>query len=171
MKPLRKREKLNNNNYTAMLVLERILVNFGVPVFICVVLPVLVVWLVARTKQNEANRKADIMLKAIEAGVPVDMEQFKSTKKAPKTIKQDLLEKLTGACVTTFMGVGFLAYALAGYLDPVWIAGKMFTKLSPVAGCVLLAVGIALFISYFVGKKLLANEIEAEEKALNEPKE
>ena len=50
-----------------------ILTNFGVPVFVCVVLPIVIVWLVARTRQNEANRKAEIMLKAIEAGVPVDM--------------------------------------------------------------------------------------------------
>ena len=79
------------------LTIERILVNFGIPVFICVVLPVVVVWLVTRAKQNETNRKAEIMLKAIEAGVPVDMEQFKSAqKKAPVSIKQDLLEKLNG---------------------------------------------------------------------------
>jgi hypothetical protein len=36
------------------------------------------------------------------------------------------------------------------------------------AGCVLLAVGIGLFISYFVGKKMLAKEIEVEEKKLEQ---
>ena len=36
------------------------------------------------------------------------------------------------------------------------------------AGCVLLAVGIGLFISYFAGKKLLAKEMEAEEKKLEQ---
>lgn len=148
--------------------LERILVNFGVPVFICVVLPVMVVWLVARLRQNEINKKAEIMLKAIEAGVPVDMEQFKSAKKSPKTIKQDLLDKLTGACVTTFMGIAFLTYAIVGYLNPVWLEGKMFTKLSPLAGGIMLAVGIGLFITYFAGKKMLAKEIEVEEMKLNQ---
>ena len=34
----------------------------------------------------------------------------------------------------------------------------------------MLAVGIGLFISYFAGKKMLAKEIEAEEKGLLENK-
>lgn len=141
-----------------------------VPIFVCVVLPVTIVWLVARTKQNETNRKAEIMLKAIESGAPIDMEQFQ-TKKVSKSIKKDLLEKLNGACITTLMGAGFLIYAIVGYVNPAWVADKMFTRLSPIAGCVMLAVGIALFISYFVGKKMLAKEIEAEENSLNAPKE
>ena len=39
-----------------------------IPLGICVVLPVMIVWLVNRTRQNETNRKTEIMLKAIEAG-------------------------------------------------------------------------------------------------------
>ena len=137
-----------------------------IPIFICVVLPVAIVWLVARTKQNETNRKAEIMLKAIESGASIDMEQFNTGKKSPRTIKQDLLEKLNGACITTFMGVAFLAWGVVGYFHPEYTDGRFFNHLSPVAGGVLLAVGIGLFISYFAGKKLLAKEIEAEEKHL-----
>jgi hypothetical protein len=40
--------------------------------------------------------------------------------------------------------------------------------MAPVAGGVLLAVGIGLFITYFVGKKMLAKEMEAEEKKLEQ---
>ncbi len=137
-----------------------------IPIFICVVLPVTIVWLVARTKQNETNRKAEIMLKAIESGASIDMEQFNTGKKSPRTIKQDLLEKLNGACITTFMGVAFLAWAVVGYFHPEYTDGRFFNHLAPIAGGVLLAVGIGLFISYFAGKKLLAKEIEAEEKNL-----
>ena len=144
--------------------LEEILI----PICICCVLPIMIVWLVMRAKQNEANRKAEIMLKAIEAGVPVDMEQFKARKKTPGTIKQDLLDKLTGACITTFMGVAFIAYSTIGSFCPAWIDGKWLISLSPIAGGILLAVGIALFITYFVGKKTLAREIETEEKKLGQ---
>ena len=42
------------------------------PLFMCVVMPVTIVWLVMRTKQNETNKMAEIMLKAIETGTPVD---------------------------------------------------------------------------------------------------
>ena len=151
------------------LTIERILVNFGVPVFICVILPVVVVWLVTRAKQNETNRKAEIMLKAIEAGVPVDMEQFKSAKKkAPVSIKQDLLEKLNGACITGLMGIGFLTLGILRVVITDFGRNTLLNKFWLPAGCVLLAVGIGLFISYFVGKKLLAKEIEAEERKLEQ---
>ena len=151
------------------LAIERILVNFGVPVFICVILPVVVVWLVTRAKQNETNRKADIMLKAIEAGVPVDMDQFKSAKKkAPVSIKQELLDKLNGACITSLMGIGFLTLGVLRIVITDFGRNTLLNKFWLPAGCVLLAVGIGLFISYFVGKKLLAKEIEAEEKKLEQ---
>lgn len=156
-----------------MLMLNDILVNFGVPFFICVVLPIMIVWLVARTRQHETDRKADIMLKAIEAGVPVDMSQFEPAKKpkGPKSIKQELLDKLNGACVTSLMGAGFLTLGILRTLN--WEFGRnlFVNKFWLPAGCVLLAVGIGLFISYFVGKKMLAKEIEAEENALDQPRE
>lgn len=150
--------------------MEDILVNFGLPVFICVVLPVSIVWLVARTRQQETNKKAEIMLKAIEAGVPVDMTQFEPAKKqkATKSIKQDLLEKLNGACITGLMGIGFLTLGILRTLN--WEFGRhvFMNKFWLPAGCVLLAIGIGLFISYFAGKKLLAKEMEAEEKKLEQ---
>ncbi len=150
--------------------MEDILVNFGLPVFICVVLPVSIVWLIARTRQQETNKKAEIMLKAIEAGVPVDMTQFEPAKKqkASKSIKQDLLEKLNGACITGLMGIGFLTLGILRTLN--WEFGRhvFMNKFWLPAGCVLLAVGIGLFISYFAGKKLLAKEMEAEEKKLEQ---
>ena len=150
--------------------MEDILVNFGLPVFICVVLPVSIVWRIARTRQQETNKKAEIMLKAIEAGVPVDMTQFEPAKKqkASKSIKQDLLEKLNGACITGRMGIGFLTLGILRTLN--WEFGRhvFMNKFWLPAGCVLLAVGIGLFISYFAGKKLLAKEMEAEEKKLEQ---
>lgn len=147
------------------------MVNFGVPVFVCVVLPIMIVWLVARTKQQEINRKAEIMLKAIDAGVPVDMKQFEPVKKkGPKSIKQDLLEKLNGACITGLMGIGFLTLGIIRAINPQFGLNTFLNKWWLPAGGVLLAVGIGLFVSYYVGKKLLAKEIEAEEKSLSEPR-
>ena len=139
-----------------------------VPIFICVVMPVMVVWLVFRAQQNETNKKAEIMLKAIEAGVPVDMEQFRN-KKTPKSIKQDLLEKLNGACITSLMGIVFLSFGIIRHYNPGFGGiSSFFGKFLLPAGGILLAVGIGLFVSYFVGKKMLAKEIEAEEKALQQ---
>ena len=148
--------------------IDTIMEDVIIPIFICVVLPVTIVWLVARTKQNETNKKAEIMLKAIENGAQVDLEQFNtSVKKSPKTLKQELLEKLNGACITGLMGIAFLTLGFIRYFNPDFGGSLMMFRnwLLP-AGCILFAVGIGLFISYFVGKKMLAKEIEAEERNL-----
>lgn len=144
---------------------ERILVNFGIPFFVCVFVPVMVVWLVSRTKQHETDLKAEVMLKALEAGVPVNMNQFESPKKAPKPLKQALLEKLTTACILTLMGPSFLALGIIRQFNPDFAAGMFFSEWLIPAGAVMLAVGIGMLVSYFAGKKMLARELEAEEKA------
>ena len=134
-----------------------------VPIGICVVLPVLIVWLVLRARKNDTDRKAEIMLKALEAGAPIDPNLLSSQpKKKAKTIKQDLLDKLTGASVTSAIGVAMLLISIFTNYERAYGVPLYF------AGGILVAVGIALFITYFVGKKALAKEIEAEEKALLE---
>lgn len=141
-----------------------------VPICICVILPVLIVWMVMRARKNETDKKAEIMLKAIEAGVPVDMEQF-SKKKTPVSLKKELLDKFNGACIVSLLGVVFLTLGIIGRMNPGFndfLLGSNAFMLP--AGGIMMAVGIGLFISYFVSKKMLAKEIEAEEKALEEQK-
>ncbi|MBQ9200841.1 MAG: hypothetical protein IJ154_00520 [Bacteroidales bacterium] len=139
--------------------------DFLIPICICVVLPIVVVWLRTRAQQNETNRKTEIMLKAIESGATIDTDFFKaqSQQNKPKTLKEKLLGRLTGACINTLLGVagliggGLLWKSGAQNEGPIFLMGL---------GAILLAVGIALFIVYFVGKRMLAGEIAAEERAL-----
>lgn len=142
-------------------------VELLVPLGVCVVLPVMMVWLIGRVRQNETNKKAEVMLKAIESGVQVDMDQFKAQKKSPKSIKQELLDKLNGACICGLIGLFFLTFYIVRLFNPAF-GGNMFGSYLLPAGGILLAVGLGLLISYLAGKKLLAKEIEAEEKALQQ---
>ena len=125
---------------------------------VCVILPVIIVWLALRARKHEVDRKAEILLKAMEAGVPIDQELLKPAKKA-QSAKQMLLDRLTGACVTTAMGAAFLLLYF-------FIPASSFSRY-PGVGAILLAIGIALFIGYFAGRKMMAKEVEAEEKALD----
>ena len=140
-----------------------------VPIAVCLVLPVMIVWLVMRTRQNETNRKAEIMLKAIESGADGDFLVFNPKAKNVKTIKQQLLGRLTGACVTSLLGVAMIVVSLFTSTSPSFL---MFDAEDMgglvLMGSILLAIGVALFIAFFVGRKMLSKEIEAEEKALRE---
>lgn len=132
------------------------------PIFVCVVLPVCIVLIIGLVRRNETNRRAEIMLKAIEKGQTIDPKLFETPRKN-KTIKQDLLEKLNGACITSLMGVAFL---LIFFFGGEWADTFCPTALWLIAGGVMVAVGVGLFVSYFTGKKLMAKEIEAEENNL-----
>ena len=132
--------------------------NFMLPVAVCVILPVLIVFIIGRVRKNETDRKAEIMLKALENGATIDPDFFKPAKKKKKGIKQDLLEKLNGGLITGLIGLAFLLLYFLGAID------NSFSKFLPFAGAMMLAVGIGLLVSYYVGKKMLAKEIEEEEK-------
>jgi len=140
-----------------------------VPICICVVLPSIIIWLIGRVKQNETNRKAEIMLKALDNGAKIDTDFFKS-QSASRTIKERLLGRLTGASVTGLLGVALLAVAIYMGCTLNWSKNDEVIIMTTLLGGILLAVGIALFIVYLSGKKMLAKEIAAEEKQIVEGK-
>ena len=138
-----------------------------VPIAICVVLPVMIVWLINRTRQNETNRKTEIMLKAIESGATIDADFFKAQQeqKAPKTLKEKLLNRLTAGCVCTFIGIAavVVCFVLEAKLGWDHVGDYMLTF-----GAISIAIGIAFLLVFFVGKKMLTKEMEAEDKALEQ---
>ena len=136
-----------------------------IPISVCVVLPVMVVWLVNRTRQNEINRKADIMLKAIESGATIDANFFKAQQEN-KSIKERLLKRLTGACIFTLTGLVFAVIGLFNWTNLTENISNDSAVIPMIFGGIFLAIGISLFVVFFVGRKMLAKEIEAEEKAL-----
>lgn len=143
--------------------------NALIPICICVVLPVLIVWIIGKVKQNETNRKAEIMLKALDNGSKIDTDFFRSQSGA-NTIKERLLARLTGACVTSLIGVAFIAVGIFLQHLQNWNNNIEVVVITYLLGGILLAVGISLFVVYFSGKKMLSKEIEAEEKHLAEGK-
>ena len=150
--------------------MEEILISIG----ICVVLPVMIVWLINRTRQNETNRKTEIMLKAIESGATIDADFFKAQQeqKGPRTtrtIKERLLRRLTGGCVFTLMGVAFAVIGLVNrsMMTDIHMSNDAFT-MPCILGGIFFSIGVALLIVFFVGKKMLAKEMEAEAKALEQ---
>ncbi len=136
-----------------------------IPIGVCVVLPVMIVWLVNRTRQNDTNRKTEIILKAIEAGAPIDANFFKAQNDT-KTVKERLLKHLSGGCTFALIGI---ACEIIGIINMIKWDGATSNDSSVVPmviGGICLAIGISLLIVFFVGRKMLAKEIEAEEKAL-----
>jgi len=139
-----------------------------VPIAICCVLPIMIVWLNNRRRIIENNSRTQIVLAAMEKNSDVDIEQLLK-KMAPtqkkKLLKEKLLAKLLWGCITLLLGVGLAIFCLCtsfgGGMTPsnLWFSGFM--------SAIMIAVGIAFLINYFIGKKMLANEMEAEQNKLS----
>lgn len=135
-----------------------------VPIGICVVLPVMLVWLVTRVRRNEIDKKTEVMLKAIESGATIDSDLFKEAPKKRKSTKERLLNRLICGCAASIIGAALTAIGIIPWMT---LEDDTFAPLL-IFGGISLAVGIALFIGFFVGRKMLAKEMEAEEKSLKQ---
>ena len=138
-----------------------------VPIFCGCILPIVAYWLYVRESTNKTNQRTLIVLAAIEKNPDMDLEELmKKISPKKKLLKEKLLSKLQTGNITTFLGIGFLLCAL--YVDYMGGMSSEDLRLLYLAGAILLGVGIAFLISYFVGKKMLAKEMEAEQTKLLE---
>lgn len=135
-----------------------------VPIAICVVLPIATVWMTTRTRIKRDNLRKEIILAAMEKNSDIDIEEMmKKLNRPKKLLKEKLIMRLL--CGSMFVGFGILTYvALAVYMRIFGQDTNMFIGLSFVA-VPSLAVGIAFLINFFVGKNMLAKEMEAERDA------
>lgn len=138
-----------------------------IPIACGCILPIFAIWMGVRKEMNEANTRTQIALAAIEKNPDMDLEEL-MTKISPKKkmLKEKLLSKLLSGSITLMLGLGFLGYY--AYLCYVGGNGIVDNNMLCFAGIVLLGVGIALLVNYFVGKKMLAKEMEAEQNKLSE---
>lgn len=143
------------------------LVAILVPIACGCVLPIMIVWLSIRESINKTNQRTKIVLAAIEKNPDMDIEELvKKISPKKKLLKEKLLSKLQTGYITTFLGIGFLIYSI--YSDLVGGMDSKDLRMFYLAGAILLGVGVAFLISYSKGKKMLAKEIEAEQKMLEQ---
>ena len=136
------------------------LVQLLVPIGVAVVLPITIVAIVFKSAlASERNRK-EIILAALEKNPNLNVEDLvKQMKKSEKLIKEKLLARLERGCLCCLMGVAFvLLYFFLSVQNE---------DLIVVVGAALIAIGIAFLVGYFVGRRMLAQEILAEEQSMN----
>ncbi len=134
-----------------------------VPIACGCVLPIVAILSGVRKKMNETNQRTQIVLAAIEKNPDMDIEELmKKISRNGKLLKEKLLTKLLWGCLTILLGIGLIG--LGAWLGYVGGGGTDDPFVSVCFGLIALGVGIAFMINYFVGKKMLAKEIEAEEK-------
>ena len=133
---------------------------------ICVVLPIIVVILVTRAKTNATNKRAEIAMAAIEKNTNVDLEEFFRKMNPPRrSIKERLLNRLLLGCIFTLFGLGVYIAIFVYNMNVGGFDRNMFIGLS-IAAVPSLGIGLAFLINYFIGRRILKQEMEAEAKSL-----
>ena len=143
------------------------IVDILVPIAICCVLPIMLVWFIVRKKMNDTNQRTQIVLAAIEKNPDMDIEEImKKISPKPKLLKEKLLTKLLWGTLAILLGIGLIGSG--AWLGWIGGGGSNDPFAAACSGLIALGVGIAFLVNYFVGKKMLAKEIEAEEKSVTE---
>ncbi len=71
--------------------------DFGllIPIGVCVVLPIMIVWIVFKAKTNNDNKRADVLIKAIEKAIMAsDIGITQAANLCQRTIEQTAFERL-----------------------------------------------------------------------------
>ena len=126
-------------------------IGIVIPVSICVILPIIIVWIVFNFLNNRTNRQSDIILEVIKNNPNIDTEKLlQSLKKTELTPLDYVNRKLLRGCIFTLLGITFaLISALVPENDEVlgcWVACGVFGS-----------VGIGFLISYWFGYKHIGN--------------
>ena len=141
-------------------VLAHALIEILIPIGVAVVLPVAIVAIVFKSALASDRNRKEIILAALEKNPNLDVEDLvKRMKKSNKLIKEKLLARLERGCLCCLMGVAFvLLYFFLSVQNEFLI----------ITGAALIAVGIAFLVSYFVGHRMLAKEMEAEQQNMKQ---
>lgn len=149
-----------------MMVPLSIVNQFLMPVSICVVLPIMIVWLTTRIKENETNRRTEIILAALEKGQDTDLEAIVK-QLAPKEKKNNtkwrIMYYLRTGCILLAIGLGLLAMAGIINLDGGGFTNKDVQIFSG-TGITLFFMGIGFIIVYHTSRRFMAEEIAREEE-------
>lgn len=124
-------------------------------------IPIVCAILYFRHRTLETNRRAEIMLRAMEKNNEgVSNEMLQGLNAPQKSLKERLLNKLLWGILSLVSGAGITASALL-------IGDEMYYEVGPILliGLALLGVGVAFMIYFFVGRRMMSKELEAEKQS------
>lgn len=137
---------------------EDVVIGFGLPLFICVVLPITIVLILSKVKMNSDNKRAEIIMKALESNADVNADKLVGSLHQSQMSERDMQNRrLLRGCIFLLLG---LVSMIAGVVFAV--KGESTTEaLLLGGGC--LAIGASYMIVYFVSRKNAPQEEESAE--------
>ena len=127
-----------------------------VPVAICVVLPVTVVWLTTRMKMNNDKLRTEVLLKAIETNKDIDADKLAEALARPAKTERDVLfSRLKRGVLFSVLAVLCTILAIVVYLTDFESNAQNVLALVAAGSY---AIGIGNLVVYFVSKPHILGE-------------
>lgn len=127
--------------------------NILVPIFVCVVLPIAIVLIVYLASMNSDNKRAKILIKAIESGNGIDADRLAEALRKPRKSARELLNlRLLRGCIFAFIGLGLVIMAVINTCCGVDFSEDSVT-FPMIFGSISLAIGLSYLIVYYVNRK------------------
>lgn len=131
-----------------------------IPIFICVVLPVSIVLIISWVKINSDNKRAQVILKAIEANNNVDADKLAESLRKPKKSARELLNnRLLCGCIGALSGLALVIVGLCNFATGMTFDSDSVT-VPLVFGAPLIAIGLSFLIVYLVTRKQVNDDAE-----------
>lgn len=127
-----------------------------VPVAICVVLPVTVVWLTTRMKMNNDKLRTEVLIKAIETNKDIDADKLAEALARPAKTERDVLfSRLKRGVLFSVLAVLCTILAIVVYLTDFESNAQNVLALVAAGSY---AIGIGNLVVYFVSKPHILGE-------------
>lgn len=129
------------------------MVDILVPIFVCVVLPVAIVGIYYWSQVNAENKRAEILMKAIEANCGPNADKLAEALQKPRKTAREILNlRLLRGCMFTFVGLGLCIVGIVSACMGTEFASDPVT-VPLVFGGASLAIGLSYLVVYFVTHK------------------
>lgn len=131
------------------------MVEILVPIFCGCVLPIAIVLIVSMRKKNSDDKRAEILIKAIESGEELDADKLAEALGKPVMSPQELLNtRLLNGCKYTLVGLALIIINCLMNRD------EDLKIMLLLCGSIAMAIGIAYLIVYFVTRGQITDNKE-----------
>ena len=139
------------------------LVQILVPISICVILPVAIVWLICRANMNNDNKRTEVLIEAIKSQQGIDTVALTNAfAKPPKSERAVLFKRLLRGCLFTLVGIGLIVALIV--ITNLQILDGDELACWIIIDVVCLAIGISYLIVYFTTRNRILSESDNSQK-------
>ena len=131
---------------------------------VCAFTTLLIVWMAHRHQDRVFDRESEFISQMVARGADVNIERFLAGMNGELQVKERLLRKMRTGIICGGMGIALYIRAALSKLAIIAQVDQGTINFRLGVGTLLLLIGIAGLTTYFKGRKLLAKEIEYEER-------